>query len=110
MRLRYGDAPALRAGCECAAPATGRKGHAMYSMQRYAVVLVVLNAMTGEATAETCGRVVYFQVSYANGEVKDLMLEVALYADTKYIRKFMTAHLDEGNRKWIEKHNAHGRQ
>jgi len=51
---------------------TGRKGNAMHAMHRYAIVLVTLAVTAGAVQADTTDRVVYFQVSYAKGDVKDL--------------------------------------
>ncbi len=42
-----------------------------------------------------------------NGEVKSLMVDVVLYAKTKYVRDFMKVHLDERDRKWVDKHGPH---
>ena len=58
------------------ATATGEKGHAMRAML-HTVILLGLLAATTPATAEAPGhaephRVVYFQVSYTNGTVRDL--------------------------------------
>jgi len=54
------------------AAVTGWKGYAMHAIQRYAVILVALAATAGAAPGQTGSRVVYFQVSYASGDVKDL--------------------------------------
>jgi hypothetical protein len=42
-----------------------------------------------------------------DGEVKGLMVDVVLRANTGYVRDFMRAHLDESDRRWIEEHAPH---